>query len=79
MLLKYIGTAHFRELLEDDLEKLGAMGHNALMFAKDEVTEVAHEVYEAIMTNLADEFEAIENFTGLELPFDYPGDTDPEE
>lgn len=77
--LKYVGSAHFRGLVEEDLEKLGALGHNALMFAKDEVVEVAGEVYEAIMTNLADEFQAIEEATGIELPFTYSTNDDREE
>lgn len=67
-LIKYTGFAHFRELAEHDFEKLGAAGARAISFARHEVVEVSHEVAQAIMENLADEFERVEEVAQKKLP-----------
>lgn len=67
MLLKYVGTAHFRELLAEDFKKLGDLAHEAITFARDEVMEVRREVGTLILGNLADEFVQVEADTKTEV------------
>lgn len=55
--LRYTGLSHFRELLEEDFEKLGAAGQKALVFARDEAVEVSHKVAKVLLEALGDEFE----------------------
>jgi hypothetical protein len=60
MLIKYTGLSHFRELLQEDFEKLGHAGHEALTWARDEAIEVVHHVAETLLEVLGDEFEKVE-------------------
>lgn len=58
-LIKYIGTAHYRQLLISDFEKAGVKVDQAITFAKDEVVEVSADVAKALDELVADEFEKV--------------------
>lgn len=62
-LLKYTGLAHLRELLPDDFAKVGVEVKQALIFARDEVTEVADDVAEALTKLVGDEFTKVRKDT----------------
>jgi hypothetical protein len=61
--LKYIGTSHFRELLAEDLAKVGVEIEGALVFARGEATEVADDIAEGIHKLLGDEFQKVRKDT----------------
>ena len=62
-LIKYTGLSHFRELLAEDLAKVGVEIEEALVFARHEVTDVSDKIAEAIHKLVGDEFEEVEGDT----------------
>lgn len=65
--IKYIGTAHFRELLVEDFKKAGVAVDEMITFAKHEVTKVTDEVADAIHKLVGDEFEEVQDDVEEEL------------
>ena len=59
--VKYTGFSHFRELLQEDFEKLGVKGQESLTWARNEVKEVSTEVADALHKLLGDEFTKVES------------------
>lgn len=66
-LIKYVGTAHFRELLVEDFKKAGVAVDGMITFARHEVTKVTDEVADAIHKLVGDEFEEVEDDVEEEL------------
>lgn len=66
-LIKYIGTAHFRELLVDDFKKVGVEVESMLTFARHEAVKVSDEVADAIHKLVGDEFEEVKDDVDQEL------------
>lgn len=58
--IKYVGTAHFRELGSEDFKKFGADGQKKHTFARDEPTEVTDAVAKVLIDRLPDEFARVE-------------------
>lgn len=67
--IKYIGTAHYRVLDNEDLKKFGVKGFRSTTWGRGEALEVTEQVAEALLDNLDDEFELAEEVE--------PGDDDP--
>jgi hypothetical protein len=65
--IKYIGTAHFRELLVEDFKKVGVEVDSMISFARHEVVKVTDEVADAIHKLVGDEFEGVKDDVDEEL------------
>lgn len=69
-LIKYVGLAHFRELLTADFKKAGVEGQKMLTFARHEAVKVTDEVADAIHKLVGDEFEEVQDDVEAEIARD---------
>lgn len=68
--LKYTGTAHYRILDSADLKKFGVKGFRKTTWAMGEALEVDDSVAEALIDNLGDEFDLVDEAEAPEREVD---------
>jgi hypothetical protein len=56
MLLKYIGSAHFRTFRPEDFSRLGVEGVQLIQWARHEVVELLDDAADALLKHHGDEF-----------------------
>lgn len=66
-LIKYIGTAHIREIAAADFKKLGVEGQRLLRFFRHEAVQVDDDVADTLEKELGDEFTKVKDDTSAEL------------
>jgi hypothetical protein len=58
--VKYLGPSHFRELGAADFKKFGVGTQKKVTFTRDEPTQIHDDAAYALLENLPDEFEVVD-------------------